>query len=111
MSYIRLNNILVARTFKFRLMGLMGKRKWPAACGGLFFPECRSLHTFFTFLKPDLVFVDKSRKILKIVPSASPWNIFGGPDRCVDCFELPQGLALKLGMRLNDVIHYLEKKE
>ena len=80
-------------------MGLMGRRRWPSTYGGIYFPECRSVHSFFTFLGPDILFLDKNLKILKIFPSARPWRIFLGPPGSRHCLELPAGESKRLGLR------------
>jgi uncharacterized protein len=91
-----------AEGFWTRLVGLMGRRRWPSRYEGLLFPRCRSIHTFFTFLRPDLVFLDKDEKILKIVPSARPWRVFLGPRGCLHCLELPRGRAVEFRLEIND---------
>jgi uncharacterized membrane protein (UPF0127 family) len=87
----------------------MGKRKWPEGTRGFYFPECRSVHTFFTFLKPDILFLDKSQKILKIFPSARPWRIFWGPPTSRHCLELPSGAAHGMGLAEGDCLHCLKR--
>ena len=77
----------------------MVRSRWPDGVEGLFFPDCRSVHTFFTFLNPDLVFLDKNGKILRIVSSASAWRLYFGPSDCRDTLELPAGGAQRLGLR------------
>lgn len=103
----RIKNIRRAEAFFTRLVGLMGRRKWPSGREGLFFPRCRSLHTFFTFLKPDLVFVDKNGRILEIIVAAGPWRVFNGPRGSVACLELPRGRAKRLGIRMKDLIIFV----
>jgi uncharacterized membrane protein (UPF0127 family) len=77
----------------------MGKREWPKGWDGICFPRCRALHTFFTFLEPDIVFLDKEHKILKIIPSAGSWRVFWGPAGCQHSLELPSGTAKKLKLK------------
>lgn len=99
--------VRVAKTFFVRLIGLMGRTKWPSGHQGLYFPSCRSVHTFFTFLRPDLLFLDKNNKILRVVPSAKPWLIFFGPVHTYGCLELPQGASQQWGLREGTTIDKL----
>jgi uncharacterized membrane protein (UPF0127 family) len=94
--------VRVANHFFGRFLGLMGRRQWPASHRGLFFPRCGSVHTFFTFLRPDLLFLDKNNKILRIHPSAKPWLVFFGPIHTYGCLELPQDTACQLGLHEGD---------
>jgi len=102
----KLESIRTADSFGPRLLGLMGKREWPAGLKGLFFPHCRSLHTWFTFLKPDLVFMDKNRKILKLVLSAGSWRFYFGPSDCRHCLELPEGVVRRQRLKVGMMIYF-----
>jgi uncharacterized membrane protein (UPF0127 family) len=93
-----LSGIRTCDSFIPRLLGLMGKGRWPEGCRGLYFPYCSSLHTFFTTLRPDLLFLDKNLKILRIIPKAGPWKAYFGPKGCRHCLELPEGSAKKRGI-------------
>jgi uncharacterized protein len=101
-----LEGIQPADAFVARLFGLMGRKSWPQAHRGLFFPRCRAVHTFFTFLKPDLVFVDKNKKILRIFPSASPGRVFWGSWECRHCLELPEGTVPELDLEIGDRVWF-----
>ena len=99
-----LKGVQKAESFLSRLGGLMGKQSWPQKLGGLYFPRCASVHTFFTFLRPDVVFTDKNNRILKIIPQAGPWRFWFGPRGSENCLEIPPGLSrksrLQVGMKL-----------
>ena len=97
-----LKDVRYALDFPTRLLGLMGHKAWPASHRGLFFPRCRAVHTFFTFLRPDLVFVDKNQKILKIFPSAAPGKIYWGSREDCHCLELPEGSAERFHLSPGD---------
>jgi uncharacterized protein len=88
-----------AKTFFDRLTGIMGKKRWPFRWNGVFFPECRSVHTFFTYLEPDILFLDKRCKILRIFQSAKPWRIWMGPSGSWGCVECPAGTAKRMKWR------------
>ncbi|HJT23410.1 MAG TPA: DUF192 domain-containing protein [bacterium] len=89
----------MAEGFFIRFRGLMARGRWPSTWRGIYFPRCASVHTFFTFLKPDILFLDKNLKILKIFPSAAPWRIFLGPSGSRHCLEVPGGSARRLKLK------------
>jgi len=102
----RLYKIRTAKTFFSRLTGLMGRKTWPSGHQGIYFPRCRSVHTFFTFLEPDILFVDSDLKVLKIFVSAVPWRLFVGPRGSVHCLELPPGSTRSLELKVGDSIRH-----
>lgn len=71
-------HIKIAHGFQERLLGLMG-RKVPLDNEGMYFPRCRSVHTFFMHFPIMLVFC-REGKIVKLIPCLKPW-------RCSMCFE------------------------
>ncbi len=101
-----IGNILEARRFHERLLGLMGRRNWPSSHRGIWFPQCRSVHTFFTFLKPDLLFMDRNLNILEIFPSAGVWRVFVGPKGTTHCLEMPSGYVQSNQLKVGDQIHF-----
>lgn len=97
----RLNKIKRADGFWIRLFGLMGKTRWPANYDGLWFPRCRGLHTAFTFLRPDLIFLKDDGTVVSIFKKAGPWRIW------VDfsarqCLEIRSGFADRRSVRVGD---------
>jgi uncharacterized membrane protein (UPF0127 family) len=101
-----LEGIFTAENFFDRLMGLMGKGRWPSGHRGIFFPHCRSVHTFFTFLKPDLIFLDSEYKILKIFPEAGAWRVFAGSRGSAHCLELPAGSIRSHRLKEGDMVRF-----
>lgn len=106
-----LARIRAADSYFPRLAGLMGKKHWPVDCSGIFFPRCRSVHTFFTFLRPDILFLDKNLKIAKIFPSTKSWRVFGGPPGSLHCLELPAGTARRLGLKAGDPVRFEPQRQ
>ena len=95
----RVKGVFQATTFWDRLTGLMGLRRWPKGRSALLFRDCRSVHTFFTFLRPDIVFVDKTNKILRVIAEAGAWRVFWGPADTRHCLELPPGTIRARGWK------------
>ena len=101
--------ILIAKNFTIRLFGLMGRTTWPINYDGIYFPRCRSVHTFFTFLRPDLLFLDKNHKILRVHLSAGPWLVFIGPIHSDGCLEIPRDSFRRFGLKEGDVIDWFRQ--
>lgn len=63
-----------ARTFSQRFLGLTVFSHLPAD-KGLFFRRCRSIHMFFMRFPIDVVFLDRSGKVVRICESLKPWSM------------------------------------
>lgn len=57
-----------------RLMGLMFTKTLPG-CDGLLIEPCNSIHTFFMRYPIDVLFLDRNKKIVKIVRNIKPWRM------------------------------------
>jgi len=66
--------VFVARTFRHRLLGLMGRRSLPSGYAVLF-PGCDSVHTAWMRMPIDVVFLDADGGVLELRPSVPPWRI------------------------------------
>lgn len=89
-----------AVSFHLRFLGLMAKGKWPQEYDALWFPRCGSVHTFFTFLRPDLLFLDSNYKVLSLHPQTPAWRLWWGPRGTSGCLEIPPGEAQRWGWRV-----------
>lgn len=65
--------IITADSFTTRFMGLMFRKKLPAATGLLLAP-CSSVHMCFMRFAIDVVYLDKDFKIIKVVNNLNPWT-------------------------------------
>ena len=54
-------NIIIAKSFFKRLIGLMGKKDINY---GMFFPKCNSIHTFFMKENIDVVGLDENNEVI-----------------------------------------------
>lgn len=90
---------LRATGFRSRLLGLQFRSRWPCACDGILFPSCSSVHTFFTGLEPDLLFLDEQGRVLNLVERAPSWRVFLGPRGTREILELPSGAARRVKLR------------
>jgi uncharacterized protein len=89
-----LKNIKTASGFTERLLGLMFKKSLHQA-GGLFIPECKSIHTCFMKFPLDIVFVDKNYIAIKIFKNLKPWKITPIVFKAFGVFEFESGIVEK----------------
>lgn len=61
-----------------RMKGLLGSPP-PATGEGLLIKPCSSIHTFAMQYSIDLIFLDKSWKIIKTIAKLKPWRIATAP--------------------------------
>jgi uncharacterized membrane protein (UPF0127 family) len=89
--------VMPADTFLKRLMGLMF-RKSLAEGQGLLLSPCYQIHTFFMYIELDIVFLNESGLILKLLRSMKPGRIspYSNNSGCV--LELPAGTIAKYGL-------------
>jgi len=80
-----------------RMRGLLGRDGLGAGEGMLIDPA-PSVMTFFMRFPIDVVFIDKTRKIVKIVHSLRPWKA-AGARRASAALELPAGTAARLDLQ------------
>jgi hypothetical protein len=67
-------NVLIASTFRARVLGLAGLRAMPHGIG-LLLPATRSVHTFGMRFAIDLVWLDRAGNILRVERSVSPLRV------------------------------------
>ena len=83
-------NAVVARTFWTRLVGLIGRRSLPKG-HGLVITPCRSVHTMFMRFPIDVIYVDRSRRVVKTVSALKPYRASLGGASAESAIELPAG--------------------
>lgn len=75
---------------------------------GLLLPGATTIDTTFMRYPIDLVFLDRSRRVTRVVPDLKPWRMvlrtFGGHD----CLELPAGAAAASGTVAGDTLAFEE---
>ncbi len=89
--------ITIARHFWSRAIGLLGQ----PALGerqGLLITPCDSVHTFFMRWPIDVVFIDRTGTITRIVERLRPWRCAAA--RAHACLELSAGNAAALGLQV-----------
>ncbi len=84
-----------------RFKGLMGVRDLPAGSGLLIAP-CSSVHCMWMRIPIDVVYVDRSDRVVAVDHALQPWRI-GSMHRGVRyVIELPAGTAAATGTQAGD---------
>lgn len=102
---VRGRGILVCRRasravgFLDRLLGLQFRHRWPESHDGLLFPDCAAVHTLFTFLKPDILFLGPGGRVLSVRERVPAWRILSGPRGTRETLEIPGGTARRMHIR------------
>ncbi|MEZ5366495.1 MAG: DUF192 domain-containing protein [Bryobacterales bacterium] len=92
--------IEVAGDSKTRNKGLLGRDGLDEG-QGLWIVPCEAIHMFFMRFAIDVVYLDKSKRVVKIVPALKPWRL----SACLKAhsvLELPAGVAEKTGTTPGD---------
>jgi uncharacterized protein len=85
-----------------RLRGLLGRRGLAAGEGMLIRPA-PSVHTLFMRFPVDVVFLDRSLTVVKVVHGLRAWRA-AGARKAAAALELPAGAAATAGVRAGDVL-------
>ncbi|MDR2191767.1 MAG: DUF192 domain-containing protein [Endomicrobium sp.] len=81
--------IVKAERFLLRFLGFMFKKPSDYA---LLFENCKSVHTFFMRFNLDIVFLDKSGRVIKTKKNVKPWRIVLPVKNAVSILEIPSFL-------------------
>jgi len=87
-----------------RMRGLLG-RDGLAPGEGMLIDPSPSVHMFFMRFPIDVVFLDRSRKVVKIVHELRPWRA-AGARKASAALELPAGAAARCGLREGDTLTF-----
>ncbi|MDA1313540.1 MAG: DUF192 domain-containing protein [Acidobacteria bacterium] len=94
--------IELAQTSGERNKGLLGRRGLEPG-GGLWIIPTEAIHTFWMKFAIDLVFLDRKRRVTKVVPRLKPFRL-AGSWRAHSVVELPAGVAELTGTVAGDQI-------
>jgi len=92
-----------------RFLGLMG-RKHLDAHTGMYFPRCSSIHMFFMRFPIDAVYLDRAKRVKKIVHDLKPWRISWCPGGD-SVLEAPAGWARRVGLSVGTEVAFESKPE
>src|SRR5438046_1400876 len=96
-----------ARSFVRRFKGLMGRTELPFG-SGLHLVPCNSIHTFFMKIPIDGVFLDRSLKVVKVLPALAPWRASAIYLSAHSVLELPSGTVSASGTREGDQLELVQ---
>jgi len=100
-------DVRLARNLWSKFWGLMGRR--PLADGeGLLLRPCTSVHTFFMRFRIDVIFLDKTNTVVKIIPAMKPWRAALGGRGAHSALELNGGSAEAAGLDVGDMLAIAE---
>lgn len=71
---------------------------------GLLLPGATTIDTTFMSYPIDLVFLDRSRRVTRVVHDMRPWRMVLGGNGGKDCLELAAGTAARSGTQAGDVL-------
>ena len=95
-------SVEVARTGAERNKGLLGRQGLDPGTG-LWIVGTEAVHTFWMKFAIDLVFLDKKRRVTKVVPALKPWRM-AMSWRASSVVELPAGAAAEARTERGDEI-------
>lgn len=96
----------IAETFLERFRGLMLHPPLPPGHALLLAP-CSGVHMCWMRFAIDVIYLDKDRKIMKIVPRLRPWIGFSACPGARAVLEMTAGEAARLGLAPGQVLHEL----
>lgn len=85
-----------------RMRGLLGRDELPRG-SGMLIDASPSVHMFFMRFAIDVVFLDRDRKVVRVVEWLRPWRI-AGARRAAAALELPAGAAAAAGVGVGDIL-------
>lgn len=94
----------VADTSETRRHGLL-KRSGLAPGEGLWIVPCEAIHCFFMKFTIDVLFLSKTKKVLKAKPAVKPWRI-AACFRAHSVLELPEGRIADSGTQAGDQLEF-----
>ncbi|MFN2351758.1 MAG: DUF192 domain-containing protein [Kiritimatiellia bacterium] len=92
-----LPRLTVAAAMLPRMLGLLGRTAL-ADDEGMYFPDCRMIHTWFMRMPIDVVFLDDAGIIRDLRPALPPWRVAGCRKGGRHTLELGAGAAARLGL-------------
>jgi len=92
----------IAKTPWARVKGLLGRDGLQAG-HGLLIEDCSSIHTWFMRFAIDVVYLDDTLRVRKIVPDLHPWRLSASRD-ARHVLELPAGALLERPVGIGDIL-------
>ena len=87
-----------------RMRGLLGRSELPEG-SGMLIDASPSVHMFFMRFAIDVVFLDRDRKVVRVVEGLRPWRV-AGARRAAAALELPPGAAAAARVTVGDTLEF-----
>lgn len=97
--------VRVANTFWTRAIGLLTTSSLNDQAA-LWITPCASIHTIGMRYPIDVVFLDRSQKVLKIAHSVRPFGVSFAPKGTKSVLEMASGNAIRTGIVLEAVLSF-----
>lgn len=79
------------------MKGLLGRTSLEPATG-IWLKPCNAIHMFFMKMPIDVLFLDRSLRIVRIYPSIAPWKMTPPILNAHSCIEIGAGECARLGI-------------
>lgn len=103
------DRVEVASSWWARARGLIGRRNLPPGFGLVITP-CGAIHMLLMTIPLDVVHVDRTGRVLRILHGIRPWRLGPLVPRSRWVIELPAGVARATGTQVGDLIELVEHK-
>jgi len=97
----------VAGSIRERILGLHLLPRLTAG-EGLLLPGATTIDTTFMGYPIDLVFLDRSNRVTRVVHDMRPWRMVWGAGGGRDCLELPAGAAASSQTQAGDLLTFTD---
>ncbi len=96
-------HVFEAQGFWARARGLIGRQSL-AQGEALIIPHCQAIHMFFMRFSIDVIFVDRSKKVVGLVQNIKPFQLSPFFLNASCALELPSGVIERTNTSLGDQI-------
>jgi len=87
-----------------RTRGLLGRDGLEPG-SGMLLDRAPSIHMFFMRFPVDVVFLDRDRRVVRVVERLRPWRV-ASARRAAAALELPAGAAAAMGVEVGDALDF-----
>ena len=94
-----------ARSFRLRLVGLLGRSSLEPG-EALLLDPCTSVHTAFMRFTIDVIYLNRARRVVKVVPELKPFRVSGMLRGAHSVIELPCGTIVKAKTEVGDQLAF-----
>lgn len=96
-----------AKTFFERAQGLLGRKEIKDG-EGLHILKCKSIHSFFMKFPISAIFIDKNKRVVKILDDFNINKMSGYYLSAESVIELPPNTAKDTATELGDIVEFIE---